>query len=66
MDFITVRETAIKWNISQRRVQKLCEEGRIQGVLRFGKSWMIPSDAKKPTDPRKIRKKEFIAYDDEL
>lgn len=66
MDFITVRETAVKWNISQRRVQKLCEEGRIQGVLRFGKSWMIPSDAKKPIDPRKIRKKEFIAYDDQL
>lgn len=65
MDFITVREIAVKWDISQRRVQKLCEEGRIQGVLRFGKSWMIPSDAKKPTDPRKIRKKEFTAYDDE-
>ncbi len=65
MDFITVREIAGKWDNSQSRVQKLCEEGRIQGVLRFGKSWMIPSDAKKPTDPRKIRKKEFIAYDDE-
>ena len=38
MDFITVREMAVKWDISQRRVQKLCEEGRIQGVLRFGKS----------------------------
>ena len=64
MDYITVREAAVKWDISQRRVQKLCEQGRIQGVLRFGKSWMIPSDAKKPADPRKIRKKEFIAYDD--
>lgn len=65
MDFITVQEIAIKWDISQRRVQKLCKEGRIQGVLRFGKSWMIPSDAKKPTDPRKIGKKEFKVYDDE-
>lgn len=65
MDFITVREMAVKCDISQRRVQKLCEEGHIQGMLRFGKSWMIPSDAKKPTSPRKIRKKEFIAYDDE-
>lgn len=65
MDFITVREITVKWDISQRRAQKLCEEGRIQGVLRFGKSWMIPSDAKKHTYPRKIRKKEFTAYDDE-
>ena len=65
MDFITVREIAVKWDISQRLVQKLCEEGRIQGVLRFGKSWMIPSNAKKPADPRKIRKKELTAYDGE-
>lgn len=57
MDFMTVREMAAKWAISQRRVQKLCEESRIQGVLRFGKSWMIPSDAKKPIDPRKIQKR---------
>ena len=26
MDFITVRETAVKWNISQRRVQKLSKK----------------------------------------
>ncbi len=64
MEFITEREAAVKWAISRRRVQKLCEQDRIQDVLRFGKSWMIPSDAKKTVDPRKIRKKEFIAYDD--
>lgn len=57
MGFITVQETAVKWDISQRRVQKLCEEGRILGVLRFGKAWMIPSDAQKPADPRKFVKR---------
>jgi len=55
MDYITAREAAAKWNISQRRVQKLCEQGRILGVLHFGTSWMIPKEAAKPADPRKER-----------
>lgn len=42
LDFISVRELAEKWEISERRVQKLCEGNRIDGVIRFGHSWMIP------------------------
>ena len=53
MDYITVREAARKWNISDRLVQKYCAEGRIEGVRRFGRSWGIPFDAAKPLDPRK-------------
>ena len=55
MEFISVREISIKWNKSERWVQKLCEQGRIEGVKRFGHSWMIPQNAKKPTDLRKER-----------
>ncbi len=55
MDFISVREVASKWEISERRVQRLCEDGRIEGIERFGRSWMIPKDAEKPTDLRKQR-----------
>ncbi len=55
MEYITVKEAADKWNISPRRVQKLCEQERIPGLLRFGISWMIPKDAVKPADPRKGR-----------
>lgn len=58
MEFMSVRDAALLWNISERRVQKFCEDGRIEGVLRFGRSWMIPKDAKKPIDPRKVRIKE--------
>ena len=32
-----------------------CQAGRIPGVTRFGRSWVIPADAKKPTDPRSIK-----------
>ncbi len=52
MDFISVQEAAAKWGISQRRIQKLCEENRIPGVVRFSRMWLIPKDAKKPMDGR--------------
>lgn len=53
MDYISVREAAQKWDISERRVQKLCEESRIDGILKFGRSWMIPKTANKPIDLRR-------------
>lgn len=52
MDGITVTEAAKKWNISSRQVQFLCAEGRIPGVVRFGRAWVIPSNAEKPKDGR--------------
>lgn len=36
--YITVKEAAGKWGITERRIQKLCEEGRIDGLQRFGRS----------------------------
>lgn len=54
-EYISVKEAAAKWQISERRVQKLCEGGRIEGIERFGRSWMIPKDAEKPNDLRKER-----------
>lgn len=53
MDYISVREAAQKWEISERRVQKLCEESRIGGIQKFGRSWMIPKTANKPIDLRR-------------
>ena len=53
MEYITVREAARKWKISERLVQKYCAEGRIEGAGKFGVSWRIPSNARKPRDPRK-------------
>ena len=50
--YITVKQAAEKWGISDRRVRILCAEGKILGVTREGRSWMIPADAKKPEDGR--------------
>lgn len=52
MDYIKVSEAALKWDLSARRVRILCEEGRIEGVIRKGKLYMIPVDAPKPQDGR--------------
>ena len=51
-DYITVQEAAKKWAISERRIQKLCEENRIPGVVRLSRVWLIPKDAEKPADGR--------------
>ncbi len=56
--YIKASDAAEQWGISLHRVQELCKTGRIEGVTRFGRSWMIPADAKKPQDIRKTRKKE--------
>lgn len=53
MDYISVKATSGKWGISERRIQKLCEENRIDGTLKFGRAWMIPKDAEKPVDKRR-------------
>ena len=52
-------EAAKKWGISDRRVQKLCEENRIKDVSRIGNMWLIPQNAKKPDDKRKKRRKKI-------
>ena len=52
LEYISAPEAAKKWGISERRVQKLCEENRIPGVSKLGYMWLIPKDAEKPADAR--------------
>ena len=53
LEYISAPEAAKKWGISERRVQKLCEENRIPGVAKFSRMWLIPKDAEKPVDGRR-------------
>ena len=46
--YISVKETAKRWQISERSVRNYCLQGRIVGALLEGKTWHIPSDAEKP------------------
>lgn len=53
MNYISVREAAERWGMTPRRVQVLCNEGRIDGAQRVGNVWTIPENADKPIDARK-------------
>ncbi|MBD5636509.1 MAG: Dam family site-specific DNA-(adenine-N6)-methyltransferase [Clostridia bacterium] len=55
MQYMTAKEAADKWNISQRRVSILCAENRIPDVAMLGRMWIIPLDAEKPLDARMKR-----------
>ena len=58
MEYMTVKDAAVKWNISERYVQRYCTEGRIEGAIKFGGTWAIPPDAGKPEDLRRKQKSE--------
>lgn len=58
MEFMSAREAADKWGISQRRVAVLCSEQRIEEATMVGNMWIIPVTAKKPIDARSTRYKK--------
>ncbi len=56
MEYVSTSEIAKIWDISRRRVTTLCREGRIEGAVFAANTWLVPKDAKKPEDPRRVRK----------
>ena len=63
MMYISVNEAAQKFKISTRRVQTLCEQGRIKGANMVSGVWLIPKDASKPVDKRKKVEKKTLPKD---
>lgn len=61
MDYMTISEATTKWNLSNRRIQTLCSQGRIPGAERAGYCWLLPKDAEKPVDAR-IKSGKYIGY----
>ena len=59
MRYVSVPQTAERWGISPRRIQILCNEERIPGAVRIGRSWAIPDDELKPADAR-IKSGKYI------
>ncbi len=52
MKYLSVSQTAERWGITRRRIQRLCNEGRVEGAVKIGSYWAIPEDAEKPKDAR--------------
>lgn len=48
MRYLSVADTAKKWNISERSVRNYCAQGRVEGAFLTGKTWRIPENAGKP------------------
>lgn len=59
-----IAEMAAIWGISERRINTLCLEGRIEGAEKFGNVWAIPEDAIKPKDDRIVSGKYQKVTDD--
>lgn len=58
--FMTVKQAAEKWGISDRRIRVLCSEGKISGAYQEGRGWKIPIDADKPADGRYKAKESIL------
>ena len=56
--YLTAKQIAEQWDITDRQVQILCKTSRINGAERIGGIWLIPDNAVKPTRFKAKRKKE--------
>ena len=55
MNYLSVKEIASLWNISERSVRNYCAEGRVPGAFLTGKTWNIPENAEKPERSNKSK-----------
>lgn len=63
MNYIKVSQAAEKWGLSARRVRILCQENKIEGVMRRGNLYMIPENAQKPADGRRKASRRAISFE---
>ena len=52
LDWMTSKQAAERWGITERQVQSLCSKGKVSGIQRLGHAWLIPTDTPKPIDGR--------------
>ena len=53
MKFLSVAQTAQKWNLSERTVRNYCANGKIPDAFLTGKKWNIPENAERPKKAKK-------------
>lgn len=58
MEYLTIVEMSEIWDIKSRRSSVLCADGRIDGVMKKGKTWLIPADTKKHSDAQYKKNRE--------
>jgi len=62
LNWITPKQAADKWQITERRVEALCSNGQVEGATKLSRVWFIPKNATKPIDGRtkEARKRKSI------
>jgi len=55
MEYISVKQASEQWGLSDRRVRVLCAQGKIEGLIKNGRSYLIPANSVKPADGRALR-----------
>lgn len=50
--YATIKDIAARWDLTERRVQKMCEDGILAGAAKFGTVWAIPDTTERPQDGR--------------
>lgn len=56
MEYLSVKQIAEKWNVSDRSVRNYCQAGKVPGAFLVGKTWSIPEDAEKPLRKKKEKR----------
>ena len=65
LNLMTSQQAAKQWGITDRQVQSLCSQGKIEGATKLGRAWLIPKDVSKPIDGRtKAAKKKRDVCDE--
>lgn len=54
MEFISVKDFAAAYGVSERTVRNYCLQGKIAGAQLVGKTWSIPADALLPERKRRL------------
>ena len=62
MKYLSVKEAAEIWNISERMVRKYCEQDRIEGLIQAGNIWVIPASAKRPTEIKVVEENPLTVF----
>ena len=52
LEYLTTQEVAMQWGVTKRRIQAMCDKGKIPNAERIGLLWVIPKGTPKPPDGR--------------
>lgn len=53
VNYININFASKKWQLTERRIAQLCNNGKINGSIKKNGIWLIPENADRPIDGRK-------------